>query len=214
MRYLRGLALLAALAMTAGCASTEQPTTQTSMLRGPTPSSGMSIPQLLQVPAGTTSENPAAPAESVAPAQTPTDDAVPTDAATDVIPTDESTADDPLTESTDGFVVPTDQFGDVTGDTADGGSADSQLSALAARFSCQDYAQQPPDASATDSGACLLDDQQVLLYSFSTDQAAADYAASLADSGVTSDQMVQGPGYVIWSDAGPIAKIKAALGAG
>src|SRR6478609_2922012 len=94
MRFRHGLVLLAVLTMTAGCGSVES-TTQTSMLRGPTPSSGMSIPQLLQVPDGTTGDDPAAegdgslgaaPAESGDPAAAPTDQSAapaPDPAATD-----------------------------------------------------------------------------------------------------------------------------------
>ncbi len=213
MRFRSGLIVLAALTMTAGCGSVE-PTTQTSMLRGPTPSSGMSIPPLLAIPdltagdepsAGADGSLPAAPAESVAPAATPTDESLPTSS-------DAPASEDPLTDVTGEF-VPTDQPDQTdTGNPGDTGAVNPELSALAARFSCQDYLDdEQPNPLATGSGSCVLDDQNVLLAAFSTDQAAADYAASL---GVTSDQFVQGPGYVIESDPGPIAKIKAALGAG
>ena len=213
MRFRSGLIVLAALTMTAGCGSVE-PTTQTSMLRGPTPSSGMSIPQLLaipdatpgdQPPAGADGSLPAAPAESAAPAATPTDESLPPS-------TDDPASEDPLTD----VIVPTDQPDETaTGDPGGTGAVNPELSALAARFSCQDYFDdEPPNPLATGSGSCTLDDQNVLLASFSTDQAAADYAASLTSSGVTSEELVQGPGYVIQADPGPIAKIKAALGAG
>jgi hypothetical protein len=168
----------------------------------------MSIPPLLAIPdvtpsdeppAGADGSLPAAPAGSEVPAATPTDESLPPST-------------DPLTDVTDG-IVPTDQPDATdTANPADTGAVNPELSALAARFSCQDYFDdEPPNPLATGSGSCTLDDQNVLLASFSTDQAAADYAASL---GVTSDQLVQGPGYVIQADPGPIAKIKAALGAG
>ena len=214
MRFRSGLIVLAALTMTAGCGSVE-PTTQTSMLRGPTPSSGMSIPPLLAVPDVTASDEPPAGADGSLPAAaagseapaTPTDESVPPS-------TDAPASEDPLTDVTD-QIVPTDQPNQTaTGDPGDTGAINPELSALAARFSCTSYADEPPDPLATGTGSCDLDDQQVLLYSFSTDQAAADYAASLTSSGVTSEELVQGPGYVIWADPGPIAKIKAALGAG
>ena len=209
MRYRRGLILLAALTMTAGCGPTE-PTTQTSMLRGPTPSSGMSIAPLLVVPDATTSDEPPAGADAPIPAQTADPAATPTEES--LAPSSDTPVPaDPLTEATD-QVLPTDQpDATATGDT---GTVDPALSALAARISCQDYIDESPDPLATGTGSCVLDDQNVLLYSFSTDQAAADYAATLTSSGVTSDQFVQGPGYVIEADPGPIAKIKAALGAG
>src|SRR6478609_138524 len=69
---------VANLLMVAGCGAVE-PTTQTSMLRGPTPSSGMSIPQLFQIPSPSTGAQqdaqPVDPAASVAPAteESPTD---------------------------------------------------------------------------------------------------------------------------------------------
>jgi hypothetical protein len=178
----------------------------------------MSIPPLLAVPdltasdeppAGADGSLPAAPAES--PAATPTDESLPPS-------TDDPASEDTSTDVTDEF-IPTDQPDQTdTGaisDPGDSGVVNPELSALAARFSCQSYADELPDALAAGAGSCVLDDQTVLLFSFSTDQAAADYAASLTSSGaVTSDQLVQGPGYVIEADPGPIAKIKAALGAG
>jgi len=177
----------------------------------------MSIPPLLAVPDPTASDEPpagadgalpAAPAESAAPAATPTDESLPPS-------TDTPATEDPLTDVTDEF-VPTDQPDQTdTGAIGDPGVVNPELSALAARFSCTSYADEQPDALAAGAGSCVLDDQTVLLFSFSTDQAAADYAASLTSSGaVTSDQLVQGSGYVIEADPGPIAKIKAALGAG
>ncbi len=137
MRFRSGLIVLAALTMTAGCGSVE-PTTQTSMLRGPTPSSGMSIPQLLAIPDATPSDQPpagadgslpAAPAESAAPAATPTDESLPPS-------TDDPASEDPLTDVTD-EIVPTDQPDQTdTGAIGDPGAVNPELSALAARFSC------------------------------------------------------------------------------
>jgi hypothetical protein len=200
MRFRRGLILLAAVLATAGCGSVV-PTTQTSMLRGPTPSSGMSIPQLFEVPSPSTSAQPVDPATS-APA---TAEAPP--------PTDTLATEDPLTGVTDEFstTLPDDTVVDTTAGAAPGGP---DLSALAASFSCLDYTPQEPDPQAASWGTCVLDDQQILLYGFATDQATADYASSLQESGVTTEELVQGPGYLIWADAGPIATIKAALGAG
>ena len=105
---------------------------------------------------------------------------------------------------------------DTTADTtADTTQAGPDLSALAASFSCLDYAAQlDPDPTVATWGTCALDDQTILLYGFADDQSRADYATSLESSGVTTEEMVQGPGYLIWADAGPIATIKAALGAG
>jgi hypothetical protein len=199
--------LVAALSMAAGCGTVEQ-TTQTSMLRGPTPSSGMSIPQLLEIPSPTASDTspsgvdeslPVDPAESAAPA---TEETPP--------PTDAPLTEDPLTDefSTD---LPDDSVVDPTADT---GLVGPDLSALATSFSCLDYTEQPPDPLAANWGTCVLDDQQVLLYGFSNDQSTADYAESLTSSGVTTEELIQGPSYLIWADAGPIATIKAALGAG
>jgi hypothetical protein len=205
MRFRRGLILVAALSMAAGCGAVE-PTTQTSMLRGPTPSSGMSIPQLFQIPSPSTGAQqdaqPVDPAASVAP-------------ATEESPTDAPISEIPSTGVTDEFstLVPDDTVVDTTAGTAQAGGPD--LSALAASFSCADYTVQPdPEPTVAAWGTCVLDDQQILLYAFADDQSTADYAASLESSGVTTEEMVTGPGYLIWADAGPIAKVKAALGAG
>ena len=218
MRFRSGLIVLAALTMTAGCGSVE-PTTQTSMLRGPTPSSGMSIPPLLAIPDATASDQPpagadgslpAAPAESAAPAATPTDESLPPS-------TDDPASEDPLTDVTDEF-VPTDQP-DQTDTGAIGDPGDTGPSTRSsARSRPASPARATPMSCRTRwrpvRARAMLDDQQVLLYSFSTDQAAADYAASLTSSGVTSDRTGAGPGVRHRADPGPIAKIKAALGAG
>jgi hypothetical protein len=166
----------------------------------------MTIPQLLAIPSPSASGQPADPAASVAPATTETP---PASAAAPA-------SDDPPADVTDDFgtdELGTEQPADET--TADGPVAGPDLAALAASFSCPDYLpQSEPDPLAASWGSCMLDDQQVLLYGFADDQSAADYAASLESSGVTADQMVTGPGYLIWADAGPIATVKAALGAG
>jgi hypothetical protein len=199
MRFRRGVVLLAAVLLTAGCGGAVVPTTQTSMLRGPTPSSGMSIPQLFEIPSPSTSAPPVDPE---------------TTASAPPASTDAPVSQDPLTDVTDEFgtPLPDDTVVDTTADTAQVGGPD--LSALAASFSCLDYSQQDPDPLAASWGTCVLDDQQILLYGYASDQATADYAASLQSSGVTTEELVRGPGYLIWADAGPIAKIKAALGAG
>jgi hypothetical protein len=187
MKFRHGLVLLTVLTMTVGCSSVE-PTTQTSMLRGPTPSSGMSIRPLLQVPGGTSDPAAesgdsagAAPAESGDPAATSTDqpDAPATDpgatddpgsdpAGTDPAGTDPAGTEDPLTDPTDEFdtALPNDTTLDPAGGT---GSSDPDLEALAASFSCLDYAPQSPEPAQTAAGSCLLDEDQVLLYSFATD---------------------------------------------
>ena len=105
--------------------------------------------------------------------------------------------------------------GSFYGNAADTTQGGPDLSALAASFSCLDYAAQlEPDPTVATWGTCALDDQTIVLYAFADDQSTADYASSLQESGVTTEELVQGPGYLIWADAGPIATIKAALGAG
>ena len=203
MRFRRGVILVVAVLMTAACGTVE-PTPQTSMLRGPTPSSGMSIPQLFDIPSPPTSAQPVDPAAS---AQATAEDAPPPS-------TDAPVSEDPLTGVTDEFGTPLPE-GTVVDTTADTTPAGPDLSALAASFSCQDYsAQLDPEPSVASWGTCVLDDQQILLYGFADDQSRADYATSLESSGVTTEELVPGSGYLIWADAGPIATIKAALGAG
>jgi len=210
MRFRRGLLLVAVLTLAAGCGSVE-PTTQTSMLRGPTPSSGMTIPQLLVIPTPSASVQPVDPAGSVAPATEETPPAS----------TDAPVSEDPLTDLSDDPEF-TDEFGTIEPDpaiepTAAGSPvAGTDLAALAASFSCLDFVLEVETIPMAASwGTCVLEDQAILLYGFSSDQSASDYASELQSSGVTAEELVQGPDYLIWStDVGLVATIKAALGAG
>ena len=199
MKYRHGLLLVAALSLTAGCGVTEA-TTQTSMLRGPTPSSGLSIPRLLEITSPSASDAPATAGEQPS--------------AVEPSPPAESVDPAPATEELPAETISTDQPDQTVAETTGDASGGPDLSAVAASFGCTDFVDGLPEPLAVNSAVCVLDDQQILLYSFSTEEATAAYASSLQDSGVTTDELMVGSGYVIWADPAPIATIKAALGAG
>jgi hypothetical protein len=215
MKFRHAVVVLAAVVVAGGC-SVPEPTAQTSMLRGATPSPGLAIPPLLRASGSVASADPSgATGDSFAPDGTPpaASDTAQPPAESPAAPTDQPGAGDPAPPTTDEFG--TGQPDSTATDSGAAGAGGPNLAQIAASAGCTDYAElDPPDPGSTTSAACTVDNQQVLLYSFATPAMAAAFADSLSSSGVTVDQLLQGSGYLVWADAGPIAKIKAALGAG
>jgi len=216
MTHRRVLLLSAVLLLVTGC-DVGTTTTETSMMRGPTPSSGMTIPRLLTASAppnfsssagsdaqespsdaagdlsGAETTDDTAPPESGDVEPSPTDDgAFPTgELPTDLFPTDESLPDDILDPA-----------------------AGVALGAIAANFACADYADQPALPLTTGSGVCALAGEPVQLYSFATDENQGAFIEELIAQGVSIDSVVQADLFIVIPGPTQLETVKAALTAG
>ena len=194
MTYRHAVALSAVLLLLAGCGSAGG-LTQTSMLRGPTPSSGMTIPRLLTASAAPTSPDVfgtgqgSAPAESEPPGSTDSSGALPPDGVTSSVPDDGASAADP-------------------------GSTPVDLATVAAAFNCTDYAAQSAQPLTSSSGQCTLDGQPVQLYAFASDEDYDAFLDQLGTQGLSADQLVQGPLYLVSANPDQLDAIASALSAG
>jgi hypothetical protein len=214
MRHQRVL-LMAALLLVAGCDSGVT-ATETSMMRGPTPSSGMTVPRLLTASAPPNFSGSAGPgsgsAADLSDAVDPsgavsTDDVAPPEASdTEILPPDdvlvptESLSDDGLTP---GGTVP----------LLDPGTA-VDLESLAAAFGCTDYLEQPALPESASYGECLLGEEPVQLYGFSTNEQQGAFIEQVVGEGLTVDQLVQGQLYIVIPGPAQLETVRAALTAG
>jgi len=214
MRHRHRLLLSAVLLLATGCGASTATTTETSMMRGPTPSSGMTIPRLLTAsapPNFTSSANPGLETQESAPVE-PTGDSVVVD-PTDEIAPPESGAVDPL---------PEDLLSDIPSDIPSGDGQlppDGQLepgtvvdlAAIATNIGCADYLDQPPPPLTTGYGDCQLADDFVQLYSFATDVDQGTFIEQLVGEGVPVDTLVQGELFIVIPGPTQLAAVSAAL---
>lgn len=216
MRHRHGWLLSAVLLLTAGCAG--EATTQTSMMRGPTPSSGMTIPRLLTASAppkstvgsGELDSELSIPADSSG-ADAPSEETPPPDSGletlppeTEIVPTDPDQIEPLPTDAT----VP-----DPGVPTVDPGTG-VDLGAIAATFGCTDYADQPAMPLTSGYAECLLGEDPVQLYAFATDEDQGAFIEQLAGLGMSVDQFVQGQRYLVIPAPTQLETVRAALSAG
>jgi hypothetical protein len=226
MKHRHGLLLLPALLLlVTGCGAGTATTTQTSMLRGPTPSSGMTVPRLLTASAppnfsssvGTAIDtaDPSAtdPGASETGASDPASDPSAVGSTDGVLPPDSADADAVPSED---LLIPSEFLG-PDGTLPDGSldpGAGVDLGAIAALIGCTDYAEQAPTPPAKSYGDCMLSGEHVQLYSFATADDQQAFTDGLVVQGLPADSLVQGALFIV--DPGPIQleAVKAALTAG
>lgn len=214
MTHRHGLLLSAVLLLATGCAASTT-TSETSMMRGPTPSAGMTIPRLLTAsapPNFSSSEGSEFDAQESGTADPagdpsavePTDDIAPP-RETEPLPTDDGAF--PADE------LPTDLFptdGSSPDDALDPGTG-VELGAIAATFGCADYVAETPIPLTTGYGVCALAGEPVQLYSFATDGDQGAFIQQLAEQGVSADALVQGALFIVIPGPTQLDTVRAAL---
>jgi hypothetical protein len=218
MTHRHGLLLSAVLLLVTGCAAGTTTPSQTSMLRGPTPSSGMTIPRLLTASAppnfsssvgsefDTQETGASGPAGDPSGAESTDDVTPPGSGDVGAVPTEDLSI---PTEALPTDLFPTD--GSLPDDSALDPGTGVDLSALATTFGCADYAAQSALPLTTGYGQCPLAGEPVQLYSFATAEDQGTFIQQLVGQGVSVDALVQGGLYIVIPGPTQLDTVRAAL---
>jgi hypothetical protein len=210
MRHRHGLLLSAFLLLVTGCGTSTATTTETSMMRGPTPSSGMTIPRLLTAsapPNFSSSADSGFDTQDSALADPPDDSSV-ADPTDEIAPPESGGAD--LLPSGIPGEIPSDDGQLPPGGQLEPGTV-VDLAAIATNIGCAEYLDQPPLPLTTGAGKCSLAGESVQLYSFATDEDQGTFIQQLVGQGVSVDSLVQGELFIVIPGPTQLATVSAAL---